>query len=299
MNWAIVTPSYKLDFERCKLLCESIDAFVTGDWHHYIIVGKVDLKLFAGLSGPRRTVLLKENILPNWLRYIGRIPKLHGGELFFSWRTGPMFGWHVQQIIKLSMAHYLKEQAMMFCDSDIFFVRPVRLSGLEKNGTVPFFRSTNSAERGSKSIPAFGLNSKQSLGLQNREITEYDYVENLIAWHRQTAVDMCNYLEQLHRKNWISAIYGYRLLSEYTLYGLYVDYILKDKSGFEIQDYCMCKTVHYGPAFDGAKLDAFFASLSPRQVAVGFQSTIGFNMESLRQQFAKAVKYQAGPFPVP
>ena len=35
---AIVTASYAPDFERCRLLCETIDRHVTGVSHHYILV---------------------------------------------------------------------------------------------------------------------------------------------------------------------------------------------------------------------------------------------------------------------
>lgn len=29
-NWAVITPSYIGDLERCKLLCESMDVFFAG-----------------------------------------------------------------------------------------------------------------------------------------------------------------------------------------------------------------------------------------------------------------------------
>src|SRR5690242_7580212 len=43
---AIVTASYGPDFERCRLLCETIDRFVTGMSQHYILVEERDVAQF-------------------------------------------------------------------------------------------------------------------------------------------------------------------------------------------------------------------------------------------------------------
>ena len=287
MKWAIVTPSYKLDFEQCRLLCESLDLFAEGNWHHYIIVGKIDQKLFSTLASDRRSVLLESEVLPSWLHFICKFGKLRSGNLYFSWRTGPMFGWHLQQILKLSIAHRLSEDAMLMCDSDMFLIKHIKLSDFHKNDKLRFFRSTNMPTLGAKAIPAFGINSRHSLGLSDIEGEECDYVENMIVWHRQTVVDMCHHLEKLHRKNWIAAIYGYRLLSEYTLYGMFVEHIATNKLQFEFQDFCICKTVHYGPVLNAEQIEEFFSTLEPKHVAVGFQSNIGFAIETLRPHFER------------
>ena len=34
---ALVTSSYRGDLERCRLLCDSVDRFVTGHAMHYIL----------------------------------------------------------------------------------------------------------------------------------------------------------------------------------------------------------------------------------------------------------------------
>ena len=47
---AIVTASYAPDFERCRLLCETIDRFVTGAPRHYILVEQRDVALFRQLE---------------------------------------------------------------------------------------------------------------------------------------------------------------------------------------------------------------------------------------------------------
>ena len=54
MRTAVVTASYAADFERCRLLGDSMDARLEGDWTHYILVERRDLERFSALSGPRR-----------------------------------------------------------------------------------------------------------------------------------------------------------------------------------------------------------------------------------------------------
>ena len=50
---AMVTASYAPDFERCRLLCETIDRFVTGAPRHYILVEQRDVALFRQLGNAR------------------------------------------------------------------------------------------------------------------------------------------------------------------------------------------------------------------------------------------------------
>ena len=41
---ALVTSSYRGDLERCRLLCDSIDRFVTGHRRHYLLVEAADVE---------------------------------------------------------------------------------------------------------------------------------------------------------------------------------------------------------------------------------------------------------------
>jgi hypothetical protein len=46
---AIVTASYAPDFERCRLLCETMDRFVSGFSKHYLLVEHGDVATFRAL----------------------------------------------------------------------------------------------------------------------------------------------------------------------------------------------------------------------------------------------------------
>ena len=67
-RFAIVTPSYRGDLERCRILCASIDSFVSRLSTHYLLVEDRDVALFRPLAGPRRIVVAESELLPAWLK---------------------------------------------------------------------------------------------------------------------------------------------------------------------------------------------------------------------------------------
>ncbi|MEO6607220.1 MAG: DUF6492 family protein, partial [Aestuariivirga sp.] len=93
-----------------------MDAFLQGAWHHYIVVDPVDLPLFAPLARPQRSIINKADILPKGMRYLGKVPLMRLGRLWWSRRHGLIFGWQMQQFVKILMASHIEENAMMFCD---------------------------------------------------------------------------------------------------------------------------------------------------------------------------------------
>src|ERR1700722_6338854 len=73
LSCALITPSFRLDFERCALLTESVERFVPPHVTHYLIVDRRDVPQFRALEGKRTRLLVVEDIVPYW---IVRIPKI-------------------------------------------------------------------------------------------------------------------------------------------------------------------------------------------------------------------------------
>ena len=134
-DWAIITPSYDLDFVRCKLLCRSIDELVDGQWHHYLIVDAPDMALFALLNGPRRTVIAKADVLPkNTYQFFNtHIFKSQRFRRLWWSRSGPVAGWQVQQLVKIGMANHVEQENLLLCDSDMFFVKRFALANFHRS----------------------------------------------------------------------------------------------------------------------------------------------------------------------
>jgi Family of unknown function (DUF6492) len=289
-DWAVITPSYRGDFERCRLLCQSMDAFVTGSWHHYIIVETVDLELFKPLSGPRRTVLEMEALLPASFHHLTRIPFINNRSLWFSWGTRFMAGWHVQQLIKIEMAFQLGEQGLLYCDSDVFFVRPFDISSLCKDGRYRYFSTADRYEEKTIPNPKYTTVSARLLGIKENPFPSPTYVDNLVVWHSPTVRTMCAHISQVSGRDWRVSLGREIFLSEYSIYGLYVDHVLKNHSHLRLEHNTLCKTVWHRGVMDDAALASFCSELGVSIVALGVQSFAGVAVERLEKQLHRAVQ---------
>src|ERR1700704_2625578 len=105
----LVTPTYGRDLERCALLCESVDRYVTSFAKHYLIVVDEELPLFAGFNAGRREVLPLSQLLPSWLKPLPRFIRRNNRRYWWSLRARPVSGWHVQQFVKIRAASLFPE----------------------------------------------------------------------------------------------------------------------------------------------------------------------------------------------
>ena len=286
MNWAVITPSYNLDLERCKLLCLSMDAFLSGPWHHYVVVDPVDFPLFAALAGPQRTVVNRADILPKGMHYVGKVPFMRLGRLWWSRRHGPIFGWQMQQFVKIFMASHVEQEAMMFLDSDIFFLKPLNINMFLRGGKVRF----SSSESPVDVVTGMKSNSIKLSGLSVSEVTKCVYEDQIVTWHRPTAIAMQDYLSKLHNKPWHEAIGAKIMFSEYTLYILFVNYIQKSNPHLYEDNTIYCKTLWTKETAKTTDIADFCSSLRPEQVAVCIQSLIGIPIKAYEDELQHAIR---------
>ena len=118
---ALLTPTYGRDLELCALLCESVDRYVSLFSKHYLLVPDSDLALFAHFESERRCVLPASQFLPDWLRPLPRIVQRNRRQYWWSFRTKPVSGWHVQQLLKIAATISLPHQRFCILDSDVVF----------------------------------------------------------------------------------------------------------------------------------------------------------------------------------
>jgi hypothetical protein len=293
--WAIVTPSYRGDLERCRILCRSMDTFVVGNWHHYILVDARDAAAFRAFQSPRRSVLVIESILPAWLHHLAAPALFRNRSLWFSWRTGFMIGWHVQQLVKLQMAFVVDEPGLLFCDSDVFFIRHLALASLAEDGRYRFYRTDRRFTAAQSPNPQYVVSAARRLGLGDDPFPCPSYIDNIVVMQRRTMRDMCARLEQVAGKPWIAAIGRDVIISEYSLYGLFVERLRPAAPDLAETGVSLCKTVWQAPLPEGEALDAFCDHLAPGQVAVGFQSFLGMGTDQLLSQLHRAMDRYARP----
>lgn len=280
---AIVTPSFALDFERCRLLCESMDRHVSGMTRHYLLVDHRDVELFRQLESSRRVVVDERDLLPPWLHAFDDPLSLRRKRIWLSLRTMPLRGWHVQQLRRIAIAAHVPEDVLVYCDSDVAFLKPFDLGVYQRDGKVRLFRRDNGLGADSPyGHPIWSRNAAQALGIASPEISRHDYITTLIAWRRDAVLGMCRHIEDVHGKDWVSVIGSTRKFSECIIYGRYVDEVIGCAGHFHgAEEFCR---VHWaGEAMTDEAFRAFVAAMAPEQVAIGMQSFIGTDLARVRR----------------
>lgn len=291
---ALATPSYRGDVDRCRLLCASIDRFVSGHAMHYLLVEDRDLPLFRDLEGPRRRILPESQLLPAWLKprpdpfSLGR-RRVWTGMRALGRGLPPLRGWHAQQLRKFAVAAVAPEEVILFADSDMLFVRPFDLAGLERDGAVRLYRKPDAITAGMERHRPWCENAAALLGIGAPSYPGPDYINNMVSWRSDHVRGLLAHVERLSRRDWVSAIARDRQFSEYMLYGYYVEQVLGlEAAGHWPDARELCKVYWFPEDVTGLDLlKSFEEVLEPWQVAVGVQSFIGQPLDRVRALFER------------
>lgn len=227
-------------------MCESIDRYVAEDVWHYIFVRDGDLELFKSLESCRRIILPESSVLPRWLI---NLPFRFMGHYFrISPFTMPVRGWIVQQIVKLSVWKVIDARFDVFLnmDSECVFMKPFNPDiMLNEKGELGIYREKmNRGGRQESLLQAhrqFCAAAKRLLGLDEmvEEIEKYYYIASIVAFRRDTLIDVCNEIGRHHwSRNYRIALMNTYRFSEYFLYANYVYHKSELKGHFELpEDY--------------------------------------------------------------
>lgn len=283
-----VTASYAPDFERCRLLCETMDHYVSGVSAHYLLVEDKDVALFRRLETPQRIVVAESDLLPSWLRPFWDPTSLFKRRIWLSAKAQPLRGWHVQQLRRIAIARQVKEQVLVFCDSDVAFVRPFDLSAFSRQGKVRLFRRDDGLRHvDGPEHRVWHRNAAMVLGISAPEVSEHDYISTLISWRRDSVLAMCGRIEHVTGKEWVEALIADRRFSECSLYGRFVDEIEKGRGHFHGGEE-FCHVQWSGEPHSDAELRELLDRMAPGQVAVGMQSFIGTDIGRMRRLVERA-----------
>jgi hypothetical protein len=223
LQYALVTPTFRLDREQAELNVETAAHYVAPHVRQYLVIDRRDVPLFAHLKSSRVELLTVEDVIPRW---IFRVPGVR--KFWMSLRSRPIRNWILQQIVKLTMPTQAREDVLLYTDSDTFFVAPFDPRSLERDGKPPFFAEV---------LPdAVAFNDEWHrvaaglLGLPV-EATRENYVGNVICWRRDNVVSLLERVRSIGRQPWQKSLAGLSAFSEYILYGVYMQRVLGKSSG--------------------------------------------------------------------
>lgn len=264
-SFAIITPSYAPDFERCRLLCESIEQLVETPLTHYIVVDdKQDFNRFSVLQNAHTRVLQKSDILPWWIQ---RLPGVR--KFWFSWRTRPIRGWIFQQLAKIATAQQMSEDVAVFVDSDTTFVRPVDFtSEFMRNGKLRLYSEPQGNPETLEPHRQWHDVASQLLGLDPTSMPAPDYIHNAVTWRRDHVQSMCRHIEQVSGRSWVATLGGCWQFSEYILYGTYVERVLGEASRHFPDPSKICQDYWTPKPMSDQELRDFVEGIQPQHIAV-------------------------------
>jgi len=284
MRTAVVTASYANDFERCRLLCESMDMRLKGDWVHYLLVAPFDVALFRQLEGSRRQVISESDLLPWWLRAVPDPMSAGRRKLWISPYSLPLRGWHVQQLRRLALCRLIKEETMFAVDSDVVFLRDFDPANLWQGDRLALYRKDGAiGERMRSNHLEWLAHSDRLLGIGPFSLPANDYINTLIAWRTDSCRALLDHVEALHGRDWIRAIIRSRQFSECMIYGRFVDDVLKGEGHAASPD-GLCHVLWFDDSYarDISGLRHFLADMSPHHIGIGVQSFVGHDLADIR-----------------
>jgi hypothetical protein len=280
---SLITPSYHRDFDACRLLCESIDTFVSGFDKHYIVVSDDDLPLFSPLAGNRRVVVSASSLLrtslsqfPRWLTWKKRR---------YWWGPGiglPIYGWHLQQIRKLAMTLAQPSARVMCIDSDNCFCRPFDVAGVAGTPKAPLYSDAGGVNDTRPEHIVWWQNSYRLLGLQPPALPGDDFIGQMIVWDKEAVKNILGRIEKASGVPWWKALARVRRFSEYMLYGVGVMTDPELSGRHERVAETGCLTYWGGPALDAREFAGFVGQLTGSHSALSVQSHTGTSIEVIR-----------------
>lgn len=280
-RYALVTPSYAPDFERCALLCESVDRHAAPEIVHHLIVGKCDERRFSILRGRRTRLHLAEDVLPRWLCQVPWWPKW-----WVSFRGRPTRGWIVQQIVKLSAPSFTGADVLINVDSDVMLVRDFDPCSAERDGAVPLFRETIPTP--SDMLARWHATAADALGLPPDPGCPISYVTQLVTWRRDTVIALQRHIERVTGKGWVESLLRYDTMSEYVLYGAFCERVLGERSG-HFADSTIRTQNHWDTnSLDEHALAELRSHIRPEHWGVMISAKSSTDMRAIRRAFAGA-----------
>jgi hypothetical protein len=145
---ALLTPTWRGDFDHFRLLRRSLVRFGLGDAEHHVVVQTEDRDLFAPLASGGMRLHTTAEILPPEVeagrveclrrsardnRHIARLRRSLNKRLgWYNWIRH--YGWQVQQITKLQAPVVLDADIFVVLDSDLILCKPLKLEEFAPNG---------------------------------------------------------------------------------------------------------------------------------------------------------------------
>lgn len=262
---AVITPSHRADAELFRDLHQSVLRFTPEDTVHHVFVPPRDRNLFRPYEGPRCRVWIRSQLLPRHYRCIPR------SDLYLNLRRPwpPLRGWVMQQTTKIIAAGQLDADVALLVDSDVVLVRPVRADRFRVDGRPRLYREENGVTRDMSRHVIWHRVARDLLGLPAAPPPPLpDYITPLNFWDPATVRAMQDRIRATTGRRWVDAFNGQLHISEFILYGVFVDEVLSAGHAPPPADNTVCHNNWQRTPLDLDSAIAFADRLPPDAIAM-------------------------------
>lgn len=282
------TPSYRGDLERFVLLRESVRRFYHGKARHFVVVPREDILLFKrALKADNVEIAVQNDFVDSYYyphKWYPLLKRFIPNQAWHFQAYAGRQGWIIQQIVKLSLPEIVTEGAIAILDSDIVFIRPFDNSDLEIEGDKRILvRDEPKTESGKHR--KYMEKARRLLGLPLGS-TGHHYMAYPAIWYTDWVRELRRYIESTYGKSWQRVLYEANSISEYQLYGVFIEEILKP---FNLK--IRLKPFHYG-IWDHDDLKRFMSGeliidkrdLHDKPLCVAVQSNLQIPVDEYKKQ---------------
>jgi len=282
MSLALVTPTYRNDLLLFADLHQSVLIHTEESVKHYVVVPSDDVGLFAAMAGPRCIIVPEESQYParyrsvsavnHMLRSLPRVPSYARIAAFNTKRPfRPIRGWVMQQVLKMELSRQLNVDMVLLIDSDVELVRPLNEAMLRRGGRAMLYRRPGAVDINLPRHMQWHTVARRLLGLPPARFPAPDYVTSFCVWEPDVLRAMLARIEQVTGRPWMDAITGQRTFSEWTLYGVFAEEVMKyEKEALTESSLCHSYWGTVPLAIESAA--GFLSGINPDDVAILIQS---------------------------
>lgn len=276
---AFVTPSYRLDRDRCALLSRSLEACAPSV-EHWIIVDRGDLRLFRPLQNNRTHVVAKEEVLPVWVRRLDTLRIGLRSNVWIQARGLPIRGWLLQQLIKLAIAEELSAEVLVHADSDVVLLRPFSVSSVVDGGCrVRLYARPDYVDETLPDHVRWHRSAEKLLGISPAGLPMPDFISSLVPWKRENAVALLEHIQSTTGRHWLRALAAAWDVSEYTLYGRFAQDVLGASADQFDSSSSLCHDYYKRVPLSVPELETLLDRVGPEEIAVSLTSKAGMRPE--------------------
>jgi Family of unknown function (DUF6492) len=286
---AVITPSYRADAEKFRELHRSVLEFTAEDTLHHVFVPPRDRALFREYEGPRCRVWTTSELLP---RRFAAVP----GNLTVNFRRPwpPIRGWIMQQAVKIAAAGQSDADVVLTADSDVVLVRPVRAARFKSGAGLSLYREEGGVTDDMDRHVIWHRVAREMLGLPAGPKPPLpDYVSPLNHWDPAVVRAMQERIAEVTGRNWLDSFCSQLHISEFILYGVFVDEVLGASGSRPPADITICHNSWERWPLDLEAAIAFAEQMSPAAVAMMISAKSG-TPEDVRRAAIRRSKELAG-----